>query len=164
MCTSSSGGNLVLWITRFYYANNTEVLRGGVCAIKRGWKVLPLRKPVSYIWLHPQSPDSWNFRSFPWFLLIPRFMLCSIIGLRLLCLYAVFVSLSNNSASSQVSKRNPLRGRGSCPWSTQSHILFLCLILCPQSPTPSPWPAIASGGSKFFSIVQSTSALLNFYQ
>ena len=31
---------------RFYYANNTEVLRGGACAVKRGWNVLPLRTLV----------------------------------------------------------------------------------------------------------------------
>ena len=60
MCTSSSGGNSVLWITRFYYANNTEVLRGGACAVQRGWKMLPLRRPAADMRVHPQAPDWWN--------------------------------------------------------------------------------------------------------
>lgn len=32
--TSSPGGNSVIGIARFYDASNTEVLRGGVCAVK----------------------------------------------------------------------------------------------------------------------------------
>lgn len=82
------------------------------------------------------SPLTGETPSSLWLLLIPRFMLCGVIGLGLLCLYAVFVSLSNNLASSQVSERNPHRGRGSRPWSPQSYI-YLSLIFSVPTPNPS---------------------------
>ena len=70
-----------------------------------------------------------------WLLLIPRFMLRGVIDLGPPCLYAIFVSLSNNLASSQASKRNPHRRRESRPWSPQSYILFSLIF---SVPTPNP--------------------------
>lgn len=118
----------------------------------------PAPENPGYTGLPPQFLDWGNCESSPWFPLIPRFRLCGIIGLGLLCLYAVFVSLTNNSASSQVSKRNPLRGRGSCP-QRQSLTSYFSLLVSASPNTSSPHPpvpAIASGGSKFSSIVQRT--------
>lgn len=47
--TSSPGGNSVIGITRFYDASNTEVLRGGVCAVKG------VESPASWLHLTPSS-------------------------------------------------------------------------------------------------------------
>lgn len=102
-------------------------------AVGGGGKSCPRESQLVTFDSIPSSLIGETPESSPWFLLIPRFMLCGVIGLRLLCLYAVFVSLSNNSASSQVSKRNPLRGRGHI-LRAQSYILFLSLIPHPSLP------------------------------
>lgn len=162
-CTSSSGGNSVLWITRFYYANNTEVLRGGVCAVQRGWKALPLRRPATCMWVHPQSPDWWNsiFPAAPvnsqvyalrgnW----PRatvFVCCLCFSFQQ---FGFFTSLGKKSTQREgVTSLEP----------TVLYFISLSYSLCPP-PTPPCClpPAIAAGDSKVFSIVQSTSALPNF--
>lgn len=99
----------------------------------------PAPENPGYTGLPPQFLDWGNCESSPRFPLIPRFRLCGVIGLGLLCLYAVFVSLTNNSASSQVSKRNPLRGRGSCP-QRQSLTSYFSLLVSASPNTSSPPP------------------------
>lgn len=135
MPTSIAGGNLVIWITRFYNANNTEVLiLRGVCVAKKEKKTLPLRKLVSYIWHHPQFPNWWNSQVLG---MVP-------VNSQVYALWCnwpqapVFVcslcfSFQQFSFFPSFQKKSTVRERGHI-LGAQSYILFLSLI--PHPPLP----------------------------
>lgn len=163
-CISSPGGNSFLWITRFYYANNREVLRGGVCAVQSGWKALPLRKPATYTWLHPQSPDWWNSEVFPVApvnsqVYAPR---CNWPRATMFVCYLCFSFQQFGFFTSLQKKPTQKEGVTSLEPTVLYFISLSYSLSPPPIPPPCLCPAIAAGDSKFFSIVQSTSTLLNF--